>query len=228
MHFEQNKGCFFAFEGIDGCGKSTQARRFAARMRGSGLCVAETCEPTDLPVGRLLRAYLAGTHKAEDKVLAMLFAADRLDHLLQPEKGVLAQLDKGIHVVSDRYYLSNYAFQSRRLPLEHVRMLNAHSVEIAKPTCHVFIDVSPETALARITQNRSSQELYETLEMLTAVRNSYFNIMPRLQDEETIIIINGERDEAEIADSIWKSLSDTLGVRFIGLQADEYTHEDYR
>ena len=220
--------CFFAFEGIDGCGKSTQARRFAERMRGAGLRVAETCEPTGQPVGRLLREYLSGTYRADDEVLALLFAADRLDHLLLPEEGVLARLEQGTHVVSDRYYLSSYAFQSLRLPFERVREFNARSAEIARPTCHIFIDVSPETALARITHNRPKQDLYETMEMLTAVRNSFFRVIPRLQDEERIIIVNGERDEAVIADSIWKNLSDVLGVRHNAALGGDIAQEGLR
>jgi len=224
----QNTGCFIAFEGIDGCGKSTQARRCAARMRGAGLKVMETCEPTEQPVGRLLREYLSGTYQADDEVLAMLFAADRLDHLLQPDDGVLARLAAGIHVVSDRYYLSSYAFQSLRLPLEHVRALNARSAAIAKPACHVFIDVSPETALARIRHTRQTQELYETLETLTAVRKSFFKVIPLLQEEETIIVVNGERDEDAIADSIWKSLSDILGVQVGAASGNGLMHVEYR
>ena len=79
------KGQFFALEGIDGSGKTTQLKLLARRLEEAGVPCLTTCEPTSGPIGKLLRQVLTGQVACDSRVVAPLFAADRLDHLLNGE-----------------------------------------------------------------------------------------------------------------------------------------------
>ena len=111
-------GLFFALEGIDGSGKSTQLQLLAGRLEAAGIPCLTTREPTDGPIGQLLRQVLTRQLSCDSRVVAPLFAADRLDHILNAGTGVLQALERGITVLSDRYYFSSYAYQGVDLPLE--------------------------------------------------------------------------------------------------------------
>src|SRR5258705_309057 len=99
---------FIVLEGLDGAGTTTQTERLAAALRARGQTVLATAEPTDGPVGRLLRRFLSGELEIEETAQALLFAADRLHHLQNQIEPTLAG---GAIVISDRYYLSNLAYQ---------------------------------------------------------------------------------------------------------------------
>ena len=147
-------GHFLALEGIDGCGKSTQLALLANRLKAAGLPCVTTCEPTGGPIGKLLRQVLTGQVKCDSRVVAPLFAADRLDHLLNEENGLCRAVEQGRTVLSDRYYFSSYAYQSVDLPLEWVIEANRPCAELLRPTATLFIDVDPELALELIVKNR--------------------------------------------------------------------------
>lgn len=203
-------GQFFALEGIDGSGKSTQLRLLARRLEEAGIPCLTTREPTDGPVGRLLRQVLTGQVKCDSRVVAPLFAADRMDHLLNGENGLCAAVEQGITVLSDRYYFSSYAYQSVDLPLEWVIEANRPCADLLRPTATLFIDLSPELALERIARNRAGTELFETRDRLTRTREQYFRAFELEQDRERVVIIPGDRDIDAIARDIWAAVTPLL------------------
>ena len=75
--------------------------------------------------------------------------------------------------------------------------------EIVRPDCHIFIYVSPETAMERVTRGRHQTDIYETKERLTDVRDRYLDLIHRMEDVENIIIVDGNRSPQEISDDIW-------------------------
>ena len=101
------RGKFIVFEGIDGSGKSTQVRILQERLKAAGVYCDTTMEPTGSPIGSLIRQVLTGRLKMDKRVIASLFTADRLDHLLNDVNGILAEINQGITVISDRYYFSS-------------------------------------------------------------------------------------------------------------------------
>lgn len=201
-----NKGHFFVFEGIDGSGKSTQIRLLKEKIENQGIRCMETKEPTDGPIGSLVHQCMTGRTTADEQTIAALFAADRLDHLLNEKDGLCKLVDQGVSVISDRFVLSNYAYQSVRVPLDWLIEMNSQAMKALKPDCHIFIDVDPDVSLERISQGRFSKEIYETKERLTEVRNRYFELFDHLKDTENIVIIDGNRSVEEIAEDVWKNI----------------------
>lgn len=203
-------GRFFALEGIDGSGKSTQLKLLARRLEEAGFPCLTTCEPTSGPIGTLLRQVLTGQVKCDSRVVAPLFAADRLDHLLGEETGLCKAVERGLTVLTDRYYFSSYAYQSVDLPLEWVIQTNRPCADLLRPTATLFLDVSPQLALERIAQNRESTELFETRDRLTRTRAQYFKAFELERDREKVIVIPGDREVDAVAGEIWAAVSTLL------------------
>ena len=190
--------------------KSTQLQLLAQKLEAAGVPCLTTCEPTAGPIGKLLRQVLTGQVTCDSRVVAPLFAADRLDHLLNKETGLCQAVDRGMVVLSDRYYFSSYAYQSVDLPLEWVIEANRPCAGLLRPTATLFIDVSPELALERIARNRESAELFETKDRLTRTRAQYFKAFALERDRERVVIIPGDRDIEAVAGDIWEAVSTLL------------------
>lgn len=193
---------FIAFEGIDGSGKSTQASILAERLKAEGHAVYLTNEPSHGNIGRMIRTILKGEETLDERAIAALFVADRLDHILNEKDGMLKQLETEI-VLCDRYYFSSYAYHGTHIDMDWVIDANAMSADILRPDITLFIDVSPEESMKRITGNRESIELYETLENLTAVRTKYFEAFEKLKADENVMVIEGNREKGEVSEAIW-------------------------
>lgn len=198
---------FIAFEGIDGSGKSTQAKLLAEHLAAAGYKVYLTFEPTDSEMGKLIRKIFSGERPADEHVIAALFAADRLDHILNTTNGIKKKLEEGYIVICDRYYLSSYAYHSVHVDMDWVIQLNSVSAQQLKPDFCFFIDVDVETSMQRIADSRTSTELYETSDNLRKVRENYFKAMEKLHSNENIIIINGKQEVDIITEEIWNNIA---------------------
>lgn len=201
-----NRGHFIVFEGIDGSGKSTQISLLKKQIEQHAIHCAETREPSDGPIGTLLRQFLSGRIIGDESTIAALFAADRLDHLNNPVNGVCQKLEDGMTILSDRYLLSNYAYQSVRVSLDWIMKINSLAAETLKPDCYIFLDVDPDTALERMSRGRYQLDLFETKDRLTEIRNRYFELFKRLENKENIIIIDGNLSIEEISENIWSKV----------------------
>jgi len=197
------KNIFIALEGIDGSGKSSQAKQLAATLASNGYKVYATFEPTNEYIGSIIRNILRGNIKADEKVIAGLFVADRLDHLLNENYGIVRKLQEGYTVVTDRYYFSSYAYHGTHIDMDWVIDANRMSASILRPDINIFIDVPPEVSMQRISAARQGTELYETLDNLKNVRAKYMEAFDKLGHEENICIIEGNRGFDEIAADIY-------------------------
>lgn len=200
------KNFFIAFEGIDGSGKSTQVKLLKEKLEAEGLKVHTTCEPTGGPMGKMIRDIFSGRAEGDHRVIAALFVADRLDHLLNKKDGILKMLADGYTVITDRYYLSSYAYQSPYMDLDWVIRANSLSADLLRPDLNVYIDITPEHSIERLNKGRTSMELYETVDNLTTVRAKYFEIMELLKDAEKILVVDGDRTHETISDEIWHAV----------------------
>ncbi len=198
------KGAFIVFEGIDGSGKSTQIQLLSDRLRKEKIPFYATMEPTDSPIGCLIHQVMTGRVKMDNKAVAALFAADRLDHLLNDVNGIIHKIEAGTTVLMDRYYISSYAYQSVEAPMDWVIQANGQSSALLRPSVNIFLDIDPDTALERIAKSRFEKELYEEKKRLVQVRQNYMEAFAKLERDERTAVINGNRHPKEIAEEVWQ------------------------
>lgn len=201
-----NEGRFIVFEGIDGSGKTTQIQLLAKRLKEKGVICYETMEPTGGPIGSMVRQILSGRMKADNRVIAGLCAADRLDHLLNEVDGLITKINEGVTVLSDRYYFSSYAYQGLDMDMDWIIKANEQSSQVLKPTVNIFIDIDADTAMERITKNRFHQELFEKKSKLAKIRENYMEAFSKLKDSENVVIIDGKQTPEQIAEEIWENV----------------------
>jgi dTMP kinase len=144
------RGLFFVFEGTEGSGKSTQLRLLAARFRNAGLAVTTTREPGGTPIGEAVRGLILSDEYGEidPRTEALLHTAARAEHvcaLIRPA------LEKGDHVLSDRFYDSTLAYQGggSGLPLDELRALQHFAVGRTEPDQRILLRTSVELGLQR-------------------------------------------------------------------------------
>jgi dTMP kinase len=206
-----NKGLFIVFEGIDGAGKSTQARLLAEALEREGRQVYITAEPTPLPSGRALREVLGGKVKKTPCEIAIMFAEDRVAHNKDGEIGIEKLLAEGVCIICDRYYYSSLAYQGSQCDYEWVRSLNTRCPEIRHPDLCVFLDLTPEESMKRImSANRDGTEIYETEEILAKVRNTFMKVIEDMSREDRIAVIDASRDIDTIASDILAAVKSVL------------------
>lgn len=204
MENKKTAGSLIVFEGIDGSGKSTQVQLLSKKLREQQVPFYATMEPTNSPVGSLIRQLLTGRMHADPKVIAALFTADRLDHLLNDVDGIVQMVENGTTVIMDRYYFSSYAYQSVDVPMDWVIQANALSSGILRPKVNIFLDVDVDDALERITKNRHQTELFEEKTRLIQVRERYMEAFERLQGTENVVVVDGSQPPEDVAEKVWE------------------------
>jgi len=206
-------GKFIVIEGIDGAGSSTQARLLVDWIYDRGRRGVLTAEPTRGPVGALLRQVLTGRVVARkpdndalpvnNDVIALLFAADRLDHL---DCEILPLIASGADVVSDRYYHSSLLYQSLSGDREWIRVLNSH----ARPPDVTYVLHLPAEQAAERRKQRSREELYETDEVQELLVDSYRDL-PALLPGEPIVLVDGRAEALEVHRAVTNDLKRRFG-----------------
>ncbi|MEQ1572195.1 MAG: dTMP kinase [Myxococcota bacterium] len=162
------RGKLIAFEGIDGAGKTTQARRLVHALVQRGRPATYTKEPTDGPDGRRLRASArAGRLPAEEELA--LFVRDRQAHVREL---ILPALAQGVTVVVDRYFPSTAAYQGAR-GLDPAAILAQNEAFAPAPDLGVWIDVEPAVGLARVRGRDAVENLFEQLGDLERCREVF-------------------------------------------------------
>lgn len=201
------KGKFIVLEGIDGSGKSTQADLLIEKLNEHGIRSIKNSEPTDKPIGKLLRKYLKGEHISDPLAVAALFTSDRLDHITSPD-GLLSLLNSGTTVVCDRYYFSSYAYNAHGLPVSDIISLNAPCAKLLRPDLTVYIDIPVQAALNRIFTGRPSDaiEIYESSEYLNTVAQRYTEAFSLTSESEDVYIINGDCDADSLSCQIFERI----------------------
>jgi dTMP kinase len=154
---------FLVLEGVDGCGKSTHAKLLAEWLTSRGRVVILTAEPTDGVIGRLIREVLSGKVEVDPKTLALLFTADRVEHV----KAIRQALDEGKDVISDRYYYSTVAYQAAQ-GVDRKWLLQMNRFALT-PDLVILLDVDAEAGAGRAR----SGEIFEKAEFLRKVSTGY-------------------------------------------------------
>ena len=186
---------FIVIEGIDGAGKTTQLKRLHRWMEARyERTVHTTGEPTNRPIGKLLKGALKRRVELDGICHALLFAADRIDHV---KTEIEPAIRRGTPVLCDRYFLSSFAYQWREMPgeLDWIESINARAVH---PHLTLLIDAPAEVCMDRIRRARPDTELFEDLETLRAIRGNYLELARRREAMDHIVIIDGARTPGDV------------------------------
>lgn len=201
---------FVVIEGLDGAGTTTQARLLVEGLQEVGQPAHLSREPSDGPIGVLIRQMLArrvvvpqgdGYAPIGRQTLALLFAADRLDHVRAEVEPALAA---GAVAVSDRYYHSSLVYQGDvddqdEMDLRWVRAINERA---RVPDLTIFLQAPAELCLGRIA-SRSRRDLYETEAKLRRLEQRYDEVISAMEEDgEAIVRLDAARRPEELAAEI--------------------------
>lgn len=196
-------GRLVVLEGLDGAGTTTQARLLGEALRGEGRRVHVTAEPSGGPAGALVRQILTRRVAAPEgafdpAALALLFAADRLDHVAAE---IAPKLRAGLDVVSDRFTLSSLAYQGVTTgDMDWVDRLNARA---AVPDVTIFLRVRADVAFRRRQAATVDREIFEVGAFQRRVAESYDRAIVRLRAQgQRVVEVDGEAPVAAVAAAV--------------------------
>jgi dTMP kinase len=205
------RGRFISFEGGEGTGKSTQARRLAETLRGRGIEVVETREPGGSNLAEAIReTILSGRARPYGAFAeAVLFSAARADHLRATIRPALA---RGAWVVSDRFADSTRAYQGAlgNLDPRLLRALEDVVVEETWPDLTLLLDMAADRGLARARRRSVAGDRFEdeTLDYHRSLRHAFLDIAEAAP--ERIVLIDADREADAVAASVWEAVAARL------------------
>jgi dTMP kinase len=207
------RGKFIVFEGVDGSGKSTVCNKLFQKLNDNGCSIHKTFEPTDSPIGSVIRNILNKRITADEKTIGALFLADRLDHIQNESNGMLKFLNTGSHVISDRYYYSSYAYHVPYLDLDWVIAANKVCADILRPDIVFFLDITPDVSMERLNKNRKFHDLFETKERITQVYHNYKKAIEKEGKKDNVVIIDANRSAEEVFDEVWSRTNELINTQ---------------
>lgn len=213
----KHNGAFIVIEGIDAAGTTTQVSQVAESLEAAyengdshpSPVAHTTKEPTDGPIGGTIRTAISDRLNLNDVSLALLFAADRIDHI---RNTVQPLLEDGHIVISDRYYLSSFAYQQthEEMCLDWIRTINKHALT---PDLTIFLDITAEQSLERMSKSRpeSTKDKFEARDQLEKIRDNYLTAIEVLSNQgENIVRIDGYQGKDAVHEGIVATITEYL------------------
>jgi dTMP kinase len=206
-----NRGVFITFEGMDGCGKTTQMRRLAKRLRREGRTVLETAEPGGTDIGFQIRNILldSANHKLSPTAELLLYFACRAQNV---DQSILPAISEETIVLSDRFTDSSLVYQGcgRGLGAETVVALDRIACRGLKPDLTLLIDIDLATSLARAEArnrrgNRTDRMEQQGAAFYEKVRDAYLALAA--SEADRFHVIDGRERKDQVALQIWKVVS---------------------
>ncbi len=213
------EGFFIVIEGIDGAGTTTQAGLLHKYFRRSKISSSVTFEPTDGPVGKLIRDVLAGriwtsSNRRKiilsEKTLCLLFAADRQEH----SGRISADSARGVHTICDRYILSSLAYQTLGKGITASWVVQSNR-GCARPDLTLLLKVPAEECAKRLRNRKETPTIYEKKETLAAIDRNYDKMFPVYRRHfGPLVTINGRGTVEEVQAEIQKAVHFKLHLPF--------------
>lgn len=191
-------GAFIVVEGIDGTGKTTVCRGASEILRSEGLEVDTTMEPTQGPIGALIRSDVSGSLSQEAQ--SLLFVADRIEHTAE----IRRKTAEGAVVICDRYYPSTLAYQSCSLDGEAADggwLMGLNERFVAEPDAVILLDMDPRGSMRRVESRGEEESRFEDLAYQVQVRERYLGLAERFGFE----VVDASRPRDEV-------LADVIGI----------------
>jgi len=211
---------FITFEGSEGCGKSTQVQRLAARLQRSGVPYLVTREPGGTPIGETIRELLQfAPHNSAmtPETELLLFEASRSQLVREIIKPAL---ERGLCVIADCFFDSTTVYQgaARKLDRKMVQRLNAFAVGDCVPDITFVLDVDAATAALRMQKPRKADRMeQQPAEFYERVREAYHELAAH--EPKRVVLIDGSRDADQIENQIWETLSSRFPALTTNLQS---------
>jgi len=210
---------FITFEGVEGCGKTTQLNLLASALRERGIDTLITREPGGTPLGQEIRKLLLNPLSKGDPLTndaeLLLFCADRAHHV---ESLIRPALDEGRIVLCDRYIDSTTAYQGygRGINLDLIKQCHEIATNGLLPDATFFLDLPPKVGLRRAHQTNNEYEGGDRIESSSVqfwekVRVGFNRIL--LQEPERMIWINADQSPEAVAQDIWGYVENCLGPK---------------
>lgn len=211
---------FITFEGIEGCGKTTQIERLAKRLDEHGIQYIRTLEPGGTKIGKKIREMLLDSNNKDLHPLTelILYEADRAQHV---EEIIRPALVENKWVICDRFYDATVAYQgfARGQDMELIRSLNEKATRGIRPDITFLLDCPEEMGLARaVKRNKEScqegQDRFERekMDFHRAVRNGYLELAAR--EDKRFVVIDASMGENEVEGNILNVLKPFLKTTF--------------
>jgi dTMP kinase len=197
----KSRGQFIVFEGIDGCGKTTTCEKIKESMEWLELYPTRTIytetEPTEHPIGNLFHKIMTGEDVFDMDIAAGLIMMDRYDHIVNPEYGMRKKVEDGGIVLASRYVYSTLAYNQTENNALYLRYLRNKYYQLLKPDMTIFLDISPEEAVRRISKRDAKPEIFEKVETLRKFRQNFLNLFINYGEIDNIYIYDAEGQTPE-------------------------------
>jgi len=217
------KGLFITFEGIEGSGKTTHARKLFEYLKKKGYACIFTQEPGGTPLGEKIRALLLNPESGSIDALAevLLFEASRREHVI---KVVFPAIKKGEIVICVRFNDSTLAYQGygRKIPLNTINYLNRMVTENLQPDLTFLLDVTPEVGLRRALAHtpqeemRFEKEFEKKGDLLCEIREGFLNLAKK--NPNRIKTIDSHKPKEEVFKEIKKEVENLLDQKVSDLK----------
>lgn len=199
------RGLFITIEGPDGSGKSTIVKELTQKLDEAQITYITTREPGGIDIAEQIRAIILSPKNTtmDVRTEALLYAASRRQHLVEK---ILPALEKGIHVICERFVESSLAYQGygRGIGIDKVWMINQFAIDDTLPDITIFLDVNPEIGLARINANRKNLDRLdlEGIEFHKRVYEGYNIVKEMFRDR--IIVVDANRTIDEVVEDVYQ------------------------
>ncbi len=202
------KGLYIGIEGIDGSGKTTQAKKTVEKLQEAGTEAVYTKEPTDGEIGRFIREILVGKKKFRPVAFQYLFSADRVEH----QERIMEYLKEGYVVVSDRCFWSSVPYGAADRGIDFKKnqdeadiLLACYSIlslyhQFIVPDKTIYLNATPETAIERLREARHIPDIYYKQEKLEKIAAGYDWLIGKFPEE--FVIIDGAKSVEEVCREI--------------------------
>ncbi len=206
------KGKLIALEGIDGCGKDSQAERTISWLQKLGFDVKFSREPSDTPIGQTIRKMLRGEMPkiADAKEFQRLYVIDRAQDIVSTIK---PRLDAGNICLMGRFTFSTVAYgmldgiSAEEIMEMHEQIIGAHLIW---PDLNIIFDIPSKEALRRIEKGRDRKEFFEKEAWLEKIRQNYLQVAEHPRFKNSTVIIDASPDEEKIFQDVKKSIEPIL------------------
>lgn len=211
---ENSRGKFIVFEGINGCGKTSQQMMLIERLKKEfpNKQTIPTFEASfDKPIGDIIRnCYILGHRWCDDIILLNLFALDRYDQFINPKDGIIKKINDGINIVQSRNYLSSLVLNcSDSSSINKVYNLNKISIDLLSPDIIIFLNRDINEIL-KFHENKNEIDINESKERLNKQVDGYKICIDWLRQHtnENIVEIKNNKSEEEVHEDVWNIVKD--------------------